>query len=65
MQVALNLVRTGYAPGEPILLNATVENGSRKTLRYSHAVLKQHTTYRAKTFQGQVGPRRWLCAHAE
>jgi hypothetical protein len=35
ISVSLQLSRTGYAPGEPIVVHAGVENNSRRTLRYS------------------------------
>uniref|UniRef100_A0A1I7ST33 Arrestin_C domain-containing protein n=1 Tax=Bursaphelenchus xylophilus TaxID=6326 RepID=A0A1I7ST33_BURXY len=52
IHVELNLNRTGYTPGENIIVNAVINNETQKTLKASQAKLKQNVNYKAKTFLG-------------
>lgn len=44
IELALN--RTGFTPGEGLLVNATITNDSQKTLKWSCAKLRQQVDYR-------------------
>lgn len=46
ISVELSLARTGYTPGETIVVNAVVNNQSPKTIKASYVRLKQIVNYK-------------------
>ncbi|KAI6188687.1 Arrestin domain-containing protein 2 [Aphelenchoides besseyi] len=52
INVELSLSRTGYTPGETILVNGVINNQSQRPIKGSSVQLKQKVNYRAKTFSG-------------
>lgn len=49
----LSLPKTGYAPGERLIIDAEVKNDSRKNLTRTRLHLKQRIRYMAKDFHNQ------------
>ncbi|CAD5215750.1 unnamed protein product [Bursaphelenchus okinawaensis] len=52
IHVELQLNRTGYTPGENILVNAVINNETQKNIKSSSVRLRQNVNYKAKTFLG-------------
>ncbi|KAI6217380.1 Arrestin domain-containing protein 2 [Aphelenchoides fujianensis] len=52
INVQVSLPRTGYTPGETILVNGVINNQSQRPIKGSALHFKQKVTYRAKTFSG-------------
>ncbi|KAI1728827.1 arrestin domain-containing protein 17 [Ditylenchus destructor] len=52
VSVEIKLERAGYTPGEQILLSGKIANCSRRLIKSACLRLRQHVTYRAKTFSG-------------
>uniref|UniRef100_A0A915CTD1 Chromo domain-containing protein n=1 Tax=Ditylenchus dipsaci TaxID=166011 RepID=A0A915CTD1_9BILA len=52
VSVNMQLDRSGYTPGETILINGKIYNHSRRLIKSYMVRLIQHVCYRAKTFSG-------------
>ncbi|TKR76313.1 hypothetical protein L596_017470 [Steinernema carpocapsae] len=48
----LSVERTGYTPGEVVRIKGKITNQSSRTLKNSSLRLRQHVSYKAKTFAG-------------
>lgn len=50
--LSLHLAKRGFVPGENLQFNASVVNGTDRSLKSSTVRLRQHISYRAKEFSG-------------